>query len=105
MRVPFRSEQADYLEPARSPLIPLSCLLAIAVAIAVLGAEFGGRLAIMAAVFAAVGLSTRVPRALPVLAAVTLAVAGFAVLDGGQAAPALASHLPHAIAHAHRVGK
>ncbi len=98
MRVPFRSEQATYLEPARSPLIPLSCLLAVAVAIAVLGAEMGARMAIMAAIFSIVTLATRVPRALAAVAVVTLAVAGFAVLVGGQAA-AVASTLPHAVAH------
>jgi len=100
MRVPFRTpaDQRDYLEPPRSPLIPLTCLLAVVGAIAVVGTELGGRLAIIAAVFAGVALATRVPRVLPVTAVLTLALAAFAVLVGGESIPTLVTHAHHALA-------
>jgi hypothetical protein len=102
MRIPFRTpaDERDYLEPPRSPLIPLTCLLAIAGAAAVVGFELGVRLALITTVFAAVAIVTRVPRVLPVATVVTLLIAAFAVLAGGESAPALAAHVHHiAVAH------
>jgi hypothetical protein len=105
MRSPFSTPDTEhYLEPGRSPLIPLSCLLAIAVAVAVTGAELGGRFAIVTGAFALIALATRVPRVLPVLAVVTLGVAAFSVHFGGQSLPTLAAHVQHAVTAAHRHG-
>ncbi len=104
MRIPFHSanDERQYLEPPRSPLIPLTCLLAVAAAVAIVGAQLGPRFALMTAAFAGVALLTRVPRVLPVTAALTLLVALFAVKLGGQNAAAIGAHVQHmAVAHAH----
>ena len=89
MRLPSLTptDTRDYLEPPPSPLLPLSCLLAIAVAVAVVAAELGGRLALITAGFVAVTLTTRLPRVLPVTAALALLIAAIAVLaaPGGTA--------------------
>jgi hypothetical protein len=85
-------EERDYLESPRSPLLPLSCLLAIAVAVAVVAAELGGRLALITAGFAAVTLATRLPRVLLVTAALALLIAGIAVLASPAGATVIAAH-------------
>lgn len=94
MRLPFLTptDTRDYLEPPRSPLLPLSFLLAVAVAVVVVYAELGGRLALITAAFAAVTLATRLPRVLPVTAALALLIAGIAVLAGPGSAAVLAAH-------------
>jgi len=94
MRLPFLTptDQRDCLEPPPSPLLPVSCLLAIAVAVAVVAAELGGRLALIAAAFAAVTLATRLPRILPVTAALALLIAAIAVLAGPSSATVIAAH-------------
>ena len=100
MRLPFRTagDQLDHLvEPGRSPLIPLTCLLAIAGAIAVVGFEVGARLALITAAFTAVGFASRLPRVVPGLAAVTLLIAAFTVLVGGHSAPAVAAAAHHVL--------
>ena len=99
MRFPFPApaDQREYLEPPRSPLLPLSCLLAVVVAIAVVYAQLGGRLALMTAGFAAASLATRLPRVLPVTAALALLVAAVAVLGDSGSASVVAAH---ALAHA-----
>lgn len=101
MQLPFRTSAADrnYLDPAPSPLLPLSCLLAIIVALVVLGAELGPRLALIAAVFAAVSLATRRPRVLPLTAALCLVLAAVTVLDG----PGSAAVAAHTVTHS-RIG-
>ena len=94
MRLSFLApaDKRDYLEPPPSPLLPLCCLLAIAVAVTVLYAELGGRLALITAAFAAVTLATRLPRVLPVTAALALLIAGIAVLAGPSSAAVIAAH-------------
>jgi hypothetical protein len=94
MRLPFvtPADQRDCLEPPPSPLLPVSCLLAIAVAVAVVAAELGGRLALITAAFAAVMLATRMPRVLPVTAALALMIAGIAVLAGPGSAAVITAH-------------
>lgn len=94
MRLPFLTptHTRDYLEPPPSPLLPVSCLLAIAIADMVVYAELGGRLALITAAFAAVTLATRLPRVLPVTAALALPIAGIAVLAGPGSAAVIAAH-------------
>jgi hypothetical protein len=93
IRLPFRtSDDRDYLEPAPSPVVPLSCLLAIVLALGVVDVRLGSRLALIAAAFAAVSLATRLPRVLPVTAVLCLAIAGLVVLAGPGGAPAAAAH-------------
>jgi len=98
IQLPFRTSADDRncLEPAPSPLLPISCLLAIIVALAVLGAELGPRLAVVAAMFVAVSLATRLPRILPLTAGLCLALAAVTVLHG----PASAGVATQAITHA-----
>ena len=94
MRLPFLTpaDTRDYLEPRPSPLLPVSCLFAVAVAVAVIAAELGGRLALVTAAFTAVTLATRLPRVLPVTAALALLIAGIAVLAGPGSAAVLTAH-------------
>lgn len=94
MRPSFLSpcEKRDYLEPGPSPLLPLSCLLALAAAVVVVAAELGGRLALITAAFTAVTLATRLPRVLPVTAALALLIAAIAVLAGPGTAAVIAAH-------------
>lgn len=94
MRVAFRTpaERREYLEAPRSPLLLLSCLLAIVVPVGVVGAELGGRLALMSAAFVVVSLATRLPRVLPVAAALVLIVAALALLAHPAPVPVLAAH-------------
>jgi hypothetical protein len=99
-RLPFRtSDEREYLEPAPSPVLFVSCLLAIVVALVVVDARIGSRLALIIAAVAAVSLATRLPRVLPVTAVLCLAIAGIAVLGGPGNAPAIAAH---AVIHAPR---
>jgi hypothetical protein len=100
MRLPFATtdEHVDYVEPAPSLLLPLSCLLAIAVAVVVVDARFGSRLALITVGFAAASLTTRLPRILAVTAVLCLAVAGIAVLDVPGPAPVAAA--AHVLKHA-----
>jgi cell division protein FtsW (lipid II flippase) len=108
MRLPFRTtEDRDSLEPAPSPVLPLSCLLAIVVALVVVDVRLGSRLALIAAVFAAVSLATRLPRVIPVTAVLCLALAGIAVLAASGRAPVTAAYAAmrakprtHAVRHA-----
>ena len=95
MRLPFLTptDERDCLEPPPSPLVPVSCLLAIAVAVTVVYAELGGRLALITAAFAAVTLATRLPRVLPVTAALALLIAAIAVLADPGSAAAIAAHV------------
>jgi hypothetical protein len=94
MRLPFRTaDDRDYLEPAPSPVLPLSCLLAILLALVVVDVRLGSRLALIAAVFAAVSLATRLPRVVPVTAVLCLALAGLAVLAGPGGTPVAAAHV------------
>ncbi len=94
MRLSFLSpaEKRDCREPAPSPLLPISCLLAISVAVVVVAAELGWRLALITAAFAAVTLATRLPRVLPVTAALVLLIAAIAVLAGPGSAAVIAAH-------------
>ena len=102
MRVPFRPrEKQQYLEPPRSPIIPLSCVLAIAVACSIVRAELGGRLALITAAAAAVAILTRLPRILPVVAVGALLVAVFAVANAGDALPTVGAHVAHVALHHH----
>jgi hypothetical protein len=100
MRLPsaITGEHRDYVEPGGSLLLPLSCLLAIAVAIAVVDAMLGARLALIAVGVAAASLTTRLPRILAVTAVLCLVVAGVAMLDVPGPAPVSAT--THAIMHA-----
>jgi hypothetical protein len=100
MRLPFQtSDDREYLEPAPSPVLPVSCLLAIVVALVVVDVRLGSRLALIAAAVAAVSLATRLPRVLPVTAVLCLVIAGIAVLGGPGNAAVLAAH---AVIHAPR---
>ena len=94
MRLSFLTptDERDYLEPPPSPLLPVSCLLAIAVAITVVYAELGGRLTLITAAFAVVTLATRLPHVLPVTAALALVIAGIAVLAGPGGPAVIAAH-------------
>lgn len=94
MRARFAASPGDRddLEPARSPLLPLSCLLAIAVAIVVIDARLGSRLALIATGSAAASLTTRLPRVLAVTAALCLVVAATAVLGPPGSAHVTAGH-------------
>lgn len=94
MRLCFLSpaDQRDHLEPGPSPLLPLSCLLAVGAAVAVVAAELGGRLALITAAFTAVTLATRLPRVLPVTAALALLIAAIAVLAGAGSDAVIAAH-------------
>jgi hypothetical protein len=94
MRVPFATspDDRDYLEPARSPLVPLSWLLAVVVAIVVVDVRLGGRMALLAAAFGAVSLATRLPRVLPVTAVLLLVIAGLGMLDAPGSASVVAAH-------------
>ena len=100
MRLPFApaDEHVDYVEPAPSLLLPLSCLLAIAVAVVVVDARLGSRLALIMVAFAVASLTTRLPRILALTAVLCLVVAGIAVLDVPGAAPVAAA--AHAVTHA-----
>jgi hypothetical protein len=98
-RLPFHtSDDHGYLEAAPSPVLPLSCVLAIVVALVVVDVTLGSRMALIAAAFAAVSLATTLPRVLPVTAAVCLVIAGIAVLGDPGNAPVIA----HAVIHAPR---
>ncbi len=100
MRLPFATtdEHVGYVEPAPSLLLPLSCLLAIAVAVVVVDARLGSRLALITVGFAAASLTTRLPRILAVTAVLCLVVAGIAVLDVPGPAPVAAA--AHVVMHA-----
>lgn len=95
MRIPFptRAAARHDLEPAVSPLLPLSCLLAIAVAIGVVDAQLGSRLALISAALAGVTVATRLPRVLPVTALLCLVIAEIAVLGNPASAPVAAAHV------------
>jgi hypothetical protein len=96
MRLPFHtSGDREYLEPAPSPVLPQSCLLALVV----VDVRLGSRLALIAAAVAAVSLATRLPRVLPVTAVLCLVIAGIAVLGGPGNAAVIAAH---AVIHAPR---
>jgi hypothetical protein len=96
MRLPFHtSGDREYLEPAPSPVLPQSCLLALVV----VDVRLGSRLALIAAAVAAVSLATRLPRVLPVTAVLCLVIAGIAVLGGPGNVAVIAAH---AVIHAPR---
>jgi hypothetical protein len=101
MRMPFTSspDDGDYLEPARSRLPTLACLLAIAVAIVVVDVRLGSRLALITAGFAAASLTTRLPRVLAVTVALCLLVAAIALLAAPGSASVTVAHL---VVHPHK---
>jgi hypothetical protein len=100
MRPPLpTSDDHEYLEPAPSPVLPVSCLLAIVVALVVADVRLGSRLALIAGASAAISLATRLPRVLPITTVLCLAIAGIAVLGDPGNTPAIA---PHAAIHAPR---